>query len=494
MNNTPKKYFTLSTILGRVKEIIDENIKGRLFWLKVEIANINFHSSGHCYLELAETKDGDNIASCSSVIWGSDLANIRTDLGNDFYNILKKGNEILCYCEIDFSVKYGLKIEIKNVDLQFNLGALEKKKQETINKLKKEQLLDKNKQIKLPTIIQTIAIVGSPKTSGIEDIQKQLKNNTHGYYFNVQIYSTPVQGEKAEHEILHRLKELKNSDFDVIALVRGGGSKLDLEVFNSYLIAKEIALHDKPIFTGIGHETDLSVVDVVANVHHKTPTALGSYIVEKAREFEVKIKTNYDEIIDIKERFFETLKSRLRLATQDLTSTSISYTQLRRGKLHTTLNRINTDAREKMAEEKNKISLDYESINSLSKKLLSDNKGYLLHNLELIRIESGNMVKYGLDQFKYKMEQIFTHSKNIIKHNSNLIDNTFELIYNYHPEEILKKGYAIPRIDGELLKEQELKEGQNLEIELYNKILNVVFKNYKKSWKNNLHMKKQQKN
>lgn len=481
-----KKIYTLSVVLKGIRKYLELRIKGKFFWLKVELANINFHNSGHCYLELAETKDGQSIAQCRGSIWRTNLVNIKQNLGNDFNNIIKKGNEILCFVEIQFTEQYGLNIIIKDIDINFNLGALEKKKQETIDRLKRENLLDKNKQHTLPIVIQKIAIIGSPETAGITDLKKQLDSNSYKYHFDYEIFSCLVQGEKAEAEIINRLKQLNNSTYDVIALIRGGGSKLDLEVFNSYNIAKEIALHNKPIFTGIGHETDLCVADLVANVYHKTPTALGSYIVERAHNFEVRVINSFNGIVEYKNRFLEDKKSRLKLNIQTLTSQSISITQLRRGDLHSKMNRIIADARQHINNENNNLLMGQELIKTNPLAFILTSRNNLKHTMELIQINSEGKIKQALDNFKQIMELIFSYSKQKIDDRLKYVDTVLRVIGIYHPNNILTKGYAIPRLDGQLILDQSIKENAELEIELLKRVLIVSYKKDKHKWKTSL--------
>ena len=206
--STLPTYYSLSTILNRVKTIIDTNVAGKCFWLKVEIANINFHRSGHVYLELAENQNGNTIAKCKAIIWNYQISHIRQTLGKDFDNILKKGNEILCYTSIQFDVTYGLSILITDVNLEFAVGQIEKKRQETIDRLKKEGLIDLNKRIPIPLVIKTIALIASKDTSGYQDFVKNITENQYGYKFYIELFSSSVQGNTAEIEIVNRLKTI----------------------------------------------------------------------------------------------------------------------------------------------------------------------------------------------------------------------------------------------------------------------------------------------
>lgn len=483
MHFMPNKVYSLSSILSRIRGLLEQYTKSRQFWLKVEIASVNFHkNSGHYYLELIEIKDGVCIAKCKASIWKNSVQYIKQKLGKDFDNIVCKGNEILSFVEIQFTEQYGLNIIIKDIDLNFNLGVLEKRKQETLDKLKKEELLDLNKRFSLPAVIQKIAIIGSPETAGISDLLKQLNNNPYHYQFSTKIYSCLVQGDKAEEEIVNRLKELRNSKFDVIALIRGGGSKFDLDIFNSYNIAREIALHDKPIFTGIGHETDFSVADVVANLSHKTPTALGAYIVTRAFQFEVRIESLYNYIIEYKKSLLNTQKSTLQLNTQALVDTSYHLTRLRRGDLHTVLNRINFEAKKIIHGEKSKMDIDHEIIVSYPQNLLASQKRNLLHSIELLHINSKKEIEKAIDIHKANFDLIISYAQKICSEKRRYIENITEVVGVYHPQNILKKGYAIPRFKGKLLEDQKLKTNDEIEIELKNKIIIVSYIKNKEKW------------
>lgn len=478
--------YTLSRILKGIREYLDIRIKGKSFWLKVEIANINFHSSGHCYLELSESNNGQNIAQCRGSIWQSSLATIKANLGDDYNNILKKGNEVVCFVELQFTERFGLNVIIKDIDITFNLGELEKRKQETINRLTKEKLLEKNKEKVLPTVIQKIGIIGSPETAGITDLIKQLKNNQYHYYFDIEIFSCLVQGDKAQGEIVTRLHQLKNSRFEVLCLIRGGGSKLDLDVFNSYEIAKEIALHDKPIFTGIGHETDFCVADLVANIYHKTPSALGSYIVDRARNFEVRFTSTFNYILEYKDKFLEYRKSSLNLNIQTFSSKSISYTQLRRGELHTRMTRINTEISSIINIQKNKIGVSHEILKTTPQTILGTKLQQLGYTLQLVDINSKKHINTGLVQLKNSVGLVVAMAQSKILEGLNYVQNITSVLEMYHPEQILKKGYGIPRKDGVLLNNQELQTNDTIELELSNRVLVLSFIKYKEKWKSSL--------
>lgn len=475
--------YSLSTILKRVKSIIDEKTRGKQIWIKAEISNINFHHSGHCYIDLVETQNKTVIAQCNARIWKSSLQNIQHELGTDFLNILKKGNEFLCQAEIVFSEVYGFSLQITKVDINFSLGDLEKRKQETIDKLKSEGVFESNKSKIAPLVIKRIALIASTSTNGYEDFYKQLNNNQYGYVFEITDFPVSVQGENAITEICQQLEALNYKAFDIIAIVRGGGSKLDLDVFNNYNIAKAIALHNLPVYIGIGHENDYSVSDMVASMFFKTPTALGAHIVEIARTFYVKIMTAWVAIKEINTRYFDNQKATLELYIQTLTTKSLSITRLRRGDLHTQMNRINTEIMEELNNEKRKLSISTELISSKPYIIINNSKSTLKNTMELMLVNFTSKINQAIEGHFFSLKMISTYAKNQCAEKSIFINNILEVINIYHPKNILKKGYAIPRFKGELLKNQQIKPKDEIEIELQERTLIVTLLKTKEKWK-----------
>jgi len=478
---------SLYQVINYIKTLIDSQLANKSFWLKTEISNINFHNSGHCYLDFVENKDGITIAQCRATIWGTNVQSIRAELGDDFNNILKKGGEVLCLVQVTFNQVFGLSLNILQVDKFFALGELERRKQETIKRLTAENLIDKNKVHTLPIVIQRIAVIGSPGTSGHTDFLKQLEKNEYGYIFEVRNFNCQVQGEKAEREILMRLDELSISSFDAIVLIRGGGSKLDLEVFNSYEIAKKIALHNKPILTGIGHETDISIVDIVANRYFKTPSALGAFIVSRNHHYDIQIQTTYTNVRNIYEVYIQRQRHRIKQCVTEFQATSISYTRLRRGNLHTTGNRIAAIVKEKLSKQKQFHQTAKQVIKASLESKIYTKQNRLNEISTLLSIQSRQIFTSKAESIKHFKELAELYIKNKLANEKNFLANSEQKIELYHPDKILDRGYSITRLSGKLVdKATKLKQQDEIEIELIDRkvIASVISVNIKVSkWK-----------
>ena len=280
-----KKVYTLYQLNRSIKNALETKAGKSGFWVKAEIASITESKTGHIYLDFVEEKDGARLAAIRGKIWSSAMRNIKLQLGDDAETILSKGSEIVFLCRVTFHEVYGLSLSISEIDLSFMLGELERRKKETIDHVIKKGIDKLNKELVLPRVIHKIALVGSPGTSGFRDFAHHVLYNEWRYRFDIDVFSAPVQGVEAAPKIIEAIKKADASNLDAIVLVRGGGSPLDLDCFNSLDLAISIGNCKTPVLTGIGHETDMCVSDIVACQYFKTPTDVGDFIVERSLLF-----------------------------------------------------------------------------------------------------------------------------------------------------------------------------------------------------------------
>ncbi len=483
-----RKTYRLSRILGRVREVFEEQIKGRQFWLRAEIASVTFHRSGHYYLELMESENGVVVAKCRAMIWNSNLEQIKSDLGQDLPNILRNGSEILAFAELTYSELYGLQLNVMSIDKSFNIGELERRKQATYNRLFEEGLIGKNAQIQPKIVLQKIALVGAPSSSGHTDFVKQVKGNEHGFDFAITEFPCQVQGERAEQDIVNTLKSLPQHDFDVVVLIRGGGSKLDLEVFNAYSIAKAVAEFTIPVFTGIGHETDSSIVDFTANRHFKTPSAVGAFIVDKAYQFRVKVESVYAYVTEFYKRQMASEKSKIDLGMQFLAAKSVSMTRLKRGDLHNLSNRLAASVKQRLSGEELFLNSGEQLLSVKPKSKIESENRKLRESAETISILAKQSVDEENAIVRNRSELLALLGRNLINREKHRMEMLEEIPGLFHPEHILKKGYAFVRLNGKIIVEaSEIAVGDEIEIEMYSrKITAVVTKEELKKWKESL--------
>lgn len=279
------KVYTLYQLNRSIKHALETKAGENGFWVKAEIANITSSKAGHVYIDFVEEQNGVRRAAIRGVIWTSSMQRIKNSLGDDISNILKVGSEIVFLCRVTFHEVFGLNLSISDIDLSFILGDLERRKKATIDKIFKKGIDRLNKAKPHPTVIHNIALVGSPGTAGFRDFAHHVLHNEWMFRFNIEVFSAPVQGKDAATQISKAIKLADSSNPDVIVLVRGGGSPLDLDCFNDFDLAVKIGNCKSVVLTGIGHETDLCAADIVSHKYFKTPTDVGDYIVEIASNF-----------------------------------------------------------------------------------------------------------------------------------------------------------------------------------------------------------------
>ncbi|HOW09926.1 MAG TPA: exodeoxyribonuclease VII large subunit [Bacteroidales bacterium] len=255
-----------------------------MYWVIAEISEIKVNYSGHCYLELVE-KQPDNVnisARIRGVIWNHQYRFLKPFFENSAGESLREGLKILFRAKIEYHEVYGLSLVINDIDPAFTLGEMALKRQQILKRLEREGVLTMNKDLDFPHVPQRIAVISSSNAAGYSDFITHLRENSYGYVFYTALFDTPMQGSDTQAGIVRSLDRiaLHAELFDVVVIIRGGGSQTDLSWFDNYDIAYYITQFPVPVLTGIGHEKDLSVTDIVAWQALKTPTAVADFLIE----------------------------------------------------------------------------------------------------------------------------------------------------------------------------------------------------------------------
>lgn len=256
----------------------------RSYWIRAEISEIKQQSTGHCYLELVEKKQGEDSISAraQAIIWSSIFRMLRPYFTTTTGEELSRGMMILVKAQVQYTPLYGLSLIISDIDPSYTVGEQELKRQKTIQRLREEGMFDMNSTLELACLPGRIAVVSSEGAAGYRDFMMHLHNNDYGFRFTTELFSSSVQGIAASSEIISALERvaLRAEEFDLVAIVRGGGSVQDLSCFDDYELAANIAQFPLPVVTGIGHDHDVHVADMVAFAGLKTPTAVADFIIE----------------------------------------------------------------------------------------------------------------------------------------------------------------------------------------------------------------------
>ena len=280
-------HITLSQLQRLVKEALHERFALPV-WVSAEISEIKVNYSGHCYLELVE-KGGDNgvpLAQSRAVIWRTAYPRIAGYFEAETGQRLAAGIKILAKVAVNYHELYGFSLQITDIDPTYTLGDMERQRQMTIAQLQKEGVWDMNREAPMPVVVQRVAVVSSANAAGYQDFRKELTKSP--YRFEVTLFDAFMQGAAAEESIVTALCAVaeRMDEFDAVVLIRGGGSASDLNCFNAYRLCAHVAQFPLPVVTGIGHDKDTSVADMVAHTALKTPTAVAGWLVGRMSETE----------------------------------------------------------------------------------------------------------------------------------------------------------------------------------------------------------------
>ncbi|MFC4874261.1 exodeoxyribonuclease VII large subunit [Negadavirga shengliensis] len=305
---------TLLSLNELIKSTLDSNLSPA-YWVIAEISEFRDSIKGHAYLELVEKTDDRIMAKMRANIWAYTYQTLRWKFETVTGQSLKSGMKILALVNVQFHEIYGISLIIKDIDPNFTLGERAKRKQEIIDRLHSEGLMTLNKQFELPRVPQKVAVISSVTAAGYGDFINQVEHNHYGYQVHWKLYQATMQGNDAPTSVMNAIEaveaDMPDEKFDLLVIIRGGGAQTDLDCFDDYELARTIANAALPVVTGIGHERDESVADIVAHTQMKTPTAVAELILSGFRQFEEDIHLLLNRIERICRLTFQSEHQRL---------------------------------------------------------------------------------------------------------------------------------------------------------------------------------------
>lgn len=286
MDRSPdKQVLSLVELNQRIRMTLEQAFPDT-YWVRAEMSDVRENgASGHCYLEFIEKdpRSGQLLAKVRGAIWAKTFRLLKPYFEMGTGQRFVSGLKVLVRVTVDFHELYGLSLTVVDIDPAYTLGDMARKRLEIIRQLQEEGVFELNKELPLPLLPRRIALISSPTAAGYEDFMNQLTHNRAGYPFYVKLFPALMQGERTEESVIAALDRIYAHQelFDVVALLRGGGATSDLNSFDSYLLAANCAQFPLPILTGIGHERDDTVVDLVAHTRLKTPTAVAEFLIAR---------------------------------------------------------------------------------------------------------------------------------------------------------------------------------------------------------------------
>ncbi len=314
-----KNFIDLLTLQTEVRQALESSFPARI-WVRAEVSAVKVRSGGHCYLELSQTDESGLVAKASAIIWASKYRVLGPYFESVAGTPLQPGLTVLLRVQVNYSQLYGFSLIVDDIDAVCVLGEKEKARLATIERLKKEGLIDRQKTLEMTALPYRLAVVSAPDAAGYRDFERHLKGNAYGFVFETVLFEAVMQGASAPDSISMAIGEAASAGipFDALLVLRGGGSNLDLSCFDDYRVAEAIASCPVPVLTAVGHDQDFHICDMVAWRFVKTPTALADTFIDIYADedqyissFAGRLKTAFLNKISLMSSRVDVLESRI---------------------------------------------------------------------------------------------------------------------------------------------------------------------------------------
>ena len=463
-----QQYIRLSALNDMIQDTLSSRFAGQRFWVLADITNHSFKADKKIhYFELVEkAQNGNGItAKILGKSWGGGAVRIEEfekSTGQTFTNNL----HVLVQVSIDYHPLYGLSASVLDIDSNFMLGILEQQRNATLERLVRENdFIQKqgdgystfNSSLALPAVIQRVAVISSSSSAGNEDFRHTMQHNDFGYAFQIDDYYSVVQGDNNAKLFLNKLIEIYTTaiPYDAVVINRGGGSQSDFLIFDNYNIARAVAKFPIPVITGIGHQKNVSITDLMAHTHTKTPTKAAEFIIAHNRSFEQLMLSLRQNIAIKSQQLFLNQYKELSELRSTVSHKSRSLLQLHGQELGRINQRMVSSSKSILYQHQKKLILAAHQLVQSPKMLLQQKKNELLHVENAIKISAN-------DYLRRESVTLAHHLKSI---------------QMMSPQNILRKGYAIVRLNEEITSSAEnIQTGNEIEVILRDAILRSTVK------------------
>ncbi|MBR6036464.1 MAG: exodeoxyribonuclease VII large subunit [Bacteroidaceae bacterium] len=427
---------TLYEINSLVRQTLELTLDDE-YWVQAEIAELRVNR--HCYMELVqkEVQGGGIVAKARAQVWANRWAIIKPMFEQMTGQTLAAGMQVMLKAEVTFHEQYGYSLNVTDLDPTYTLGDIARHRQEILRQLAEEGIETMNKELPLPRLLQRIAVISSASAAGYGDFCNQLKDNQRGLAFETELFQAVMQGNEVENSVVAALNRIAErvDEWDVVVIIRGGGATSDLQGFDSLLLAENVAQFPLPIITGIGHERDDTVIDLIAHTRVKTPTAAAEFLIHHQEE-------ELDALEDLSARLAEQVSQ-------------VLYDETTRLKLVA-----------------NKIPLLFSTVKAREEMRLHRLSASLANS----SVQYVEQAKGGVGMLE---KQLVLYTSSLMQGERKRIELMENKLQSAHPDRILRLGFSITRIGGKAVKDaNEVKAGDEIETTLASgTIRSIVEKN-----------------
>ncbi|MBQ8466933.1 MAG: exodeoxyribonuclease VII large subunit [Prevotella sp.] len=383
-----KETYSLYELNALVRLTIEAELTNE-YWVEAELSEVR-ESRGHCYMELVQKEEQTNtpIARASAKCWRSTWSMVEPYFLRTTGQALRAGMKVRLKVYPQFHEAFGFSWIVTDVDATYTLGDMAKRRQDIIRQLKEEGVFDLQKSLRLPLFCQHIAVISSETAAGYGDFSAQLRDNEYGFHFSTRLFPAIMQGEQVEQSIIAALDSIYRQidNYDCVAIIRGGGATADMSGFDTLALAENVAQFPIPIITGIGHDRDECVLDMVSHTRVKTPTAAAALLIDNLKQVLDTLTDAQQRITRYTQLKLSTLKAQLGNLQSSLPHLLTVIMTRQHTRIDTLAQRIPLLADRRLTQEKHRLELMSEKVKMLDPSLLLK-RGYS------ITLKDGHVVK-----------------------------------------------------------------------------------------------------
>ncbi|MCS6982308.1 MAG: exodeoxyribonuclease VII large subunit [Flavobacteriales bacterium] len=473
-----RKVYTLLEVAECLR-VSMENLFPQALWIRAEMLKVNYYPhSGHCYPDLVEKRNDQVVAQMRAHIWNSDFQDIQRRFREVVGAPLQDGIKILFLGQPVYHPRYGLSLRILDIDPHYTLGDLERERRQTLARLRAEGLLDRNKRLPIPLLPRRLAIISVRTSRGYADFMKVLDAVQDRFQIFTMLFPALLQGEAAVDQIRRRLEQIAAvaHHFDAVAIIRGGGGEAGLSCYNNYDLARAVATFPLPVFTGIGHATNETVVEMVAAYNAITPTQLAHFIVERFVEAEEALNQAQTLLMQHVPRLLKDLKRFLRDNITTLTRTVRETGRSQHVLLQRYSLRLVRRTGHLLAQHRASRGRLFMLLRQGALKVIWAQRYHVDIYTKTIDREV-RILKHDLHRSLADcMPRVIRQATELLRRQRKELMALERNVHNLSPEQVLRRGYSITLHRGKALKDpQQVSAGETLETLVYlGKVLSIV--------------------
>lgn len=455
---------TLSQLNEQVKDALLDAFPGAI-WVVAEVSELKENRSGHCYLELIEKEGNDIVARLRATIWSYTYRMLKPYFETTTGQFFSQGIKVLVQVTVEYHAAYGLSLNIKDIDPTYTVGDMALQRKEIIDRLQNEGVFEMNKELELPLVPQKIAVISSATAAGYQDFMNQLENNEQGFRFHTKLFEAYMQGAEAVSSIIHALERIFQFEdfFDAVVIIRGGGATADLSSFDNYELAINITQFPLPVITGIGHEKDDTIIDLVAHTRLKTPTAVAEFLINGMERYYSRLLELENGIIQLSRETLDEQKEKLEDIAESLSYSVTGFIQQKQQQLNKSGNRLQRGTSTYSYKKQDGLSSIKHRMDSSLSVWFVENKNNINRQRRILKRVVGQAVLKQESNLQRVQNKLFSESRRkLFKEGERLRlnENTVRLL---NPENILKRGFTLTLKEGKIVKSvDDLESGDEL--------------------------------